>query len=58
MGCKNRHSFFEAKLKKMGTCQWIYRGLSLDTAMELVKEAKEKYREAQSSKNEKLYNKR
>jgi hypothetical protein len=30
----------EAKVKKMGTCQWIYQGESLDTAMKLVQEAK------------------
>lgn len=33
----------EAKAKTMGTCQWIYKGESLDTAMNLVKEAKEKF---------------
>lgn len=33
----------EAKGKKMGTCQWVYRGNSLDTAMTLIKEAKETY---------------
>jgi hypothetical protein len=31
----------EAKAKKMGTCQWIYEGKSLDTAMKLVQEAKD-----------------
>jgi hypothetical protein len=31
----------EAKVKKMGTCQWIYKGRGLDAAMNLVKEAKE-----------------
>ncbi|MEH6954454.1 hypothetical protein [Neobacillus drentensis] len=30
-----------AKAKKMGTCQWIYQGKSLDTAMKLVQEAKD-----------------
>jgi len=30
----------EAKEKKMGTCQWIYKGRSLDMAMHLVREAK------------------
>lgn len=33
----------EAKKKKMGTCQWVYRGKSLDTAMTLIEEAKEVY---------------
>lgn len=31
----------EAKANKMGTCQWIYQGKSLDTAMNLVQEAKD-----------------
>ena len=33
----------EAKGNKMGTCQWIYKGKSLDTAMTLIEEAKEVY---------------
>lgn len=33
----------EAKEKKMGTCQWIYKGTSLDTVMILIEEAKEVY---------------
>ena len=33
----------EAREKKMGTCQWIYKGDSLMTVLELVDEAVSKY---------------
>ncbi|MDI3477787.1 MAG: hypothetical protein PWQ59_1312 [Thermoanaerobacterium sp.] len=33
----------EAQNKKMGTCQWIYKGDSLSTVLDLVEEAVKKY---------------